>query len=151
MKLLDLTNKKAEEVRNDTRLFSFYLEQYRLLFGYEPNCAPCTFLSDWNKFCNLAKNKKQLKPIVMKEKTFKLKDVDIIYRYLNKAKNTKRSFGYNMTEEFAEEYLTTGTQAERAERKKQFIELPISLRPKEKKVKKPITPKNEVKSDKDLE
>lgn len=136
MKLLDLINKKAEEVRNDPRLFSFYLEQYRLLFGYEPSCAPCTLDTEWEKFTTLAKNKKQLKPIVMKEKTFKLKDVDIIYRFLNKAKNTKRTFGYNMTEEFAEMYLKTGTAEERKAKRLEFIELPISLRPKPRKTKK---------------
>ena len=70
----------------------------------------------------------------MSDKTFRLKNSNLVYTFKRKIDGSDRSkpvrsFGYKMTEEFAKEYLTSGTDEEIAKRKLEF-----SVLPKEEKV-----------------
>ena len=112
------------KVRSDESLMLFYLKEFEELFGRKPNCASCTFVSDWVKFergINKDKNTFKMKA----EKTFKLtaNGNSKIHTYKN-GKRPVRSYGYNMTENFALAYLSKGSEEQIAMRKKWFSVLP---------------------------
>ena len=112
------------KVRSNENLMLFYLQEFEKLFGRKPNCASCTFVSDWVKFergINKEKNTFKMKA----EKTFKLtnKGLSKIHTY-KVGKQPVRSYGHNMTEEFALDYLSKGSEEQIAERKKWFNVLP---------------------------
>lgn len=112
------------QVRNDANLLKAYIQVFKEKFGKEPNCTGCTFDSDWNELINPTHAKTQ----TMSNTTFKLFDNNEIYTYrkTNKAGVTLpvRTYGYLMTEEFAEAYLTEGTEEEIKKRKTEFKILP---------------------------
>lgn len=129
----------ASKVRNDKNLLALYVELFKAQFGYKPVCAGCTFSTDWKKFIS-TNNKTH--PIM--QKSFIVKDGHKIHTY-KKDKQTFRMYGYNMTEEFAQEYLTNGTTDEIEERKKDFRELPESFNDEVKAVDIKSLTKNELK------
>ena len=122
----DLIKAGKNQVRNNPDLMSAYKKIFSQEFGREPDCAGCTFNRDWERLTNPSNSKNQE---IMSDKTFRLKRTDIIYTYYldNKKsgrKDTFRRYGNVMTEDFAENYLTHGTEQQIAERKKQFAILP---------------------------
>lgn len=110
------------KVRSDESLMLFYLKEFEILFGRKPNCASCTFVSDWVKF-ERGKNNENFIP--METKTFQLtqKGKDKIHTY-KEGKQPLRTYGYKMTEAFANAYLTKGTDEQIEDRKKWFNVLP---------------------------
>lgn len=119
MKKSELISQGSSKIRSDSTLLSFYIEIFKNEFGYKPACAGCTFLSDWNKLTN--SNKKNIE---IMSKSFEIKDRQKIYSFV-KERRTNRCYGYNMTEEFAVDYLTIGTEEEIEIRKKDFKKLPV--------------------------
>lgn len=122
----DLIKAGKSEVRYNSNLLTAYKELFAEKFGREPVCAGCTFDSDWNRLIN---NQNSTKTEIMSDKTFKLRDNSIIYSFDRADKKTKRMmrsrmYGNIMTEKFAEDYLTHGSEEQIAERKKQFKVLP---------------------------
>lgn len=131
--LEDLIKAGKSEVRYNSNLLTAYKKLFAEKFGREPDCAGCTFDSDWNR---LITNQNFSNREIMSENTFKLRDNSIIYTYQRENPETKtsrpiRTFGNKMTEEFAEAYLTEGTSEQIAQRKKQFKILPKKFQPTE--------------------
>ena len=122
----DLIKAGKNQVRNNPDLMSAYKKIFSQEFGREPDCAGCTFNRDWERLTNSTNTQIQE---IMSDKSFKLKNNAIIYSYDVEDKKAgrklrKRAYGNVMSEEFAENYLTHGTEHEIAERKKQFAILP---------------------------
>mgnify|MGYP003451108695 FL=1 len=129
MTIEELIKEGKDKVRKDKNLLSSYIELFKAKFGKVPDCAGCTFSRDWNKLTST-----NYKIEIMSDKTFRLKNSNLVYTFKRKIDGSDRSkpvrsFGYKMTEEFAKEYLTSGTDEEIAKRKLEF-----SVLPKEEKV-----------------
>ena len=117
----------SDKVRRDSSLMAFYVDLYFQTFGKKPQCAGCTFNSDFNrlkialsgkKSVNLSLNKKEM------ENTYKLKKIAGRIIAFKKGKATHRLYDNNLNENFVIGYLTYGTDEEIAERKKLFSKLP---------------------------
>jgi len=134
MDIQELILKNSDKVRRDSSLMAFYIESYEKVFGYKPNCAGCTFSTDWNNFVRKVTGKE--KQIIQNynkmdaDKNFKLKKVqNKIFAYRIE-KQTRRLYDNNFTNEFVDAFLTHGTKEEIAERKKLFSVLPEKFMPK---------------------
>lgn len=123
MTVYELIKENPNKVRNSPDLMAFYLEEYQKKFSKLPNCAGCTFKSDWKRFVNSFSSAKTTKTIQM-EKTFKLKKVQgkILTYWVGKIPH--RKYDNKLTEEFVIGYLTNGTEEEIESRKKEFLVLP---------------------------
>ncbi|PIF44293.1 hypothetical protein CLU96_1234 [Chryseobacterium sp. 52] len=126
MEIKDLIKAGKDQVRRNPDLMSAYIELFQEKFGKKPDCAGCSFNSDWNRLINETSTQKFT---IMSTKNFELINNSIIYSFDYEDKKLKRVFrkrvyGNLMTEDFAIEYLTHGTQEEIAVRKKQFRSLP---------------------------
>jgi hypothetical protein len=129
MDLDEFIKLETHKVRNSESLMGFYLEEFERIFGRRPNCAGCTFKSDWKKFINRVKSggdTKINKVMANKKKSFSLqpRHTNTIFTYLNDKKRPVRTYGFNMTEDFAKQYLSTGNKAQKEDRKKAFKVLP---------------------------
>lgn len=113
----------GDKVRDDERLILFYLEEFEKMFGRKPNCAPCTFKTDWKRFTKGKQTKTFRK--METEKTFELKrgEKEKIHTY-RKDGRPFRTYGNRMTEDFAKAYLKNGTKEEIKRRKAYFHVLP---------------------------
>lgn len=126
MTVTDLIKAGKDQVRRNPDLMSAYIQLFTEQFGRKPDCAGCTFNYDWQRLTNSTNIQNSE---IMSDKTFRLKNSGIIYSYdvddkKLKRKIRKRAYGNVMTEEFAELYLTHGTDQQIADRKKQFAVLP---------------------------
>lgn len=127
----DLIKAGKNEVRNNSDLMSSYIKLFEEKFGRKPDCAGCTFNSDWNR---LTQNQilTSTNNTIMSDKTFLLRDNSIIYSYDLEVQENQfrriRRYGNLMNEEFAENYLTHGTPEQIEERKRQFKILPEKFR-----------------------
>ena len=128
MDIQELILINSDKVRRDSNLMAFYIESFYTVFGTRPNCAGCTFSSDWKKFVSRVKNSENLvtlntKQLKMKN-TFKLKKIqNKIFAYRIE-KKTFRSYDNNFTESFVKNFLTYGTPEEIEARKQLFSVLP---------------------------
>lgn len=138
MTVQELVTLSSQKVRRDSDLMAFYIESFKAQFGKAPNCAGCTFSSDFIKLKSaVEKGTKPQKEMTMRntEVTFKLsKRQGKILSYV-KGGRTIRQYDNKMTEDFAVAYLTNGTKQEITERKKIFRELPAEIIAKEEKKK----------------
>lgn len=143
MSVNELILMNSREVRKNPDLMAIYIESFKNQFGYKPNCAGCTFNSDFQKLKNAVSGKNKqttTKPIIM-SKTFKLYHVKGEILTYKKGKKTIRQYDNRMTEEFAIGFLTNGTPKQIEERKKLFRVLPKEI----------LKPKEEPKDVKDVE
>lgn len=147
----EIAANSAEIVRKDDNLMGLYIEKYKDLFGFEPNCASCTFSHDFLKFqqkvriTHGASAPQKSKTMANTKFKLKLKHVNDIltYRVGNKP---YRAYGYKLTPEFVEAFLTNGTKAEIKQRKELFEELteaPKKAAKASSEKKKAVTPKTE--------
>lgn len=130
----DLIKAGKNEVRNNSNLMTAYIQIFEEKFGRKPDCAGCTFNSDWNR---LIQNQNTIlsNNIIMSDKTFLLRDNSIIYSYdvevgENQLRRVRR-YGNLMDEEFAVNYLTNGSDEQIEVRKRQFKILPEKVRSSE--------------------
>ncbi|WP_143154099.1 hypothetical protein [Cruoricaptor ignavus] len=113
-------------MRNSSELLDEYKRLFKEKFGYMPSCVPCTFNQDWAKFTA----NQQIKTTTMDtSKTFQLRDAHKIYTYEQYDEGAGRSFkirtyGHQMTEDFARKYLEIGTDEQLKDRKAEFKVLP---------------------------
>jgi len=133
MRVEEFISKSPDKVRKSPDLMAFYLREYEKIFGRLPNCAGCTFKSDWKKFVQAVKapKKQKIKTMATTEKTFKLKDnrLRILTYWLGKS--PQRKYSNKLTEEFVIGYLTHGTKEQLEARRKEFAILPKGLNTKE--------------------
>ena len=121
---------EGDKVRRDSNLMAFYIDSFFITFGYRPNCAGCTFDSDWRKFVRAINSGSITQPIKSKKEmgTFKLKKVqNKIFAYRTNGK-TYRLYDTGFTEDFVKNFLTHGTEEEIKERKALFAVLPDGMR-----------------------
>lgn len=126
----ELILKGAKKVRETPSLMASYLEIFEQVFNRLPNCAGCTFNTDFNKLQKAVDNRttnETLKYTIM-QKTFKLKKVNGTILTFKKGKSPVRMYDNRLTEDFAVAFLTTGTKKEIEKRKDLFTTLPASLR-----------------------
>lgn len=118
----------SDKVRRDSSLMAFYIETFFETFGYKPNCAGCTFNSDFNKLKIALSGKKNNLTLTVNntkmENTFKLKKVESKILAFKKGKVTLRLYDTNLNENFVIDFLTHGTEEEIEQRKKLFSKLP---------------------------
>lgn len=145
MDVKELIKLNSREVRGNSNLMAIYINVFESQFGYKPNCAGCTFNSDFQKLKNAVLTPKQ-KTIIKMEKTFKLYQVKGEILTYKRGKKTVRQYDNRMTEEFAIGFLTNGTDEQIEERKKLFKSLPKGLN-KEKEPEKEPAPKTEEKQE----
>lgn len=127
----ELIKTDSRKVRNNERLMAFYLQEFEKVFGRKPNCAGCTFKNDWKKFTKKVNQQKTTKSleIMSTKKSFKIqpKFKNTVFTYLEGGR-PKRSYGFNMTEEFAKNLLSKGNKKQIEERKKAFAKLPGDIK-----------------------
>lgn len=113
------------KVRADRKLMQLYIDLFTAAFSVPPDCAGCTFNRDWNKLKGVYTKKN----IRLHHKTIAM-DYKIQPKYratiLTYLKNNRpiRTYGKNMTDDFAREFLKNGTPEQLAERRKMFISVP---------------------------
>lgn len=111
------------KVRRDSNLMSLYLQFFESTFNYKPNCAGCSFGTDWNKLVAYYSKNKEKSVTLQKQKVMngisikKIKGVILAYK---KDGKTYRSYDNILSQEFIQGYLSNGTEEELAERKKMF-------------------------------
>lgn len=124
----ELIAKGKTKVRGNSDLMLIYINLFQEQFGYKPNCAGCTFENDWKKF--IAGNSKRTAAVNVANtlKTFKLKKAGSDILHFKKDGKTHRRYANKITEDFAINFLTYGTETEISERKKLFDTLPEQFR-----------------------
>lgn len=131
----ELISAGKDQVRSTPSLMSAYIEVFAGIFGRKPDCAGCTFNNDWQRLVN--SQTQQIQNLTtMSTNTFKLRDQHKIYTYVNEDEETGikrpvRTYGNLMSEEFAEKYLTVGSEDQIKERKAEFKVLPEQFRDKQ--------------------
>ena len=133
MTINELILNNSDKVRRDSNLMAFYVESFEQVMGYKPNCAACTFSSDWRIFVQRVNGSEitNIKTKTDMEKNFKLKKVQHKIFAYQKDKRTYRLYDQYFTNEFVDGFLTNGTKEEITERKKLFEVLPPKFAPKE--------------------
>jgi len=129
MEVQELIKLNSREVRGSSSLMAIYVELFQKHFGYKPNCAGCTFNSDFQKLKNTVLNQssnKNLNNQIM-EKTFQLRQVKGEILTYKKDGKTVRQYDNRMTEDFAISFLTNGTKEQIEDRKKLFKKIPKGL------------------------
>ena len=128
MDVNELIQLNSDKVRIDSNLMLFYVEAFFETFGYKPNCAGCTFNSDFIKLKTALHNKENVVNLTNKtkkmENTFKLKRIEGNILAYRKDKKTFRLYDNSLNEEFVIGFLTNGTAEEIEQRKKLFSKLP---------------------------
>jgi len=121
MTIDDLISIDKHKVRRDSNLMHLYIDFFKETFNYSPNCAGCSFDSDWNKLKNFYFKKKPFtqKLKIMSNKITIKKVQGKILTYHKNGK-TYRLYDNILTDDFIKEYVSNGTPEEIAERKKLF-------------------------------
>lgn len=117
MELKEFVRLDPGKVRRDKELMQLFVEFYKAAFSFTPNCAGCVFKTGFRKLQRFAANdgksvkfdKNILNMTTKAQKTFELKSKFrlkiLTYR---KDGKTYRSYGYNLTEDFARELVKSG-------------------------------------------
>lgn len=139
----EIINKGKVAVRNSSTLYPIYQNLFKEAFGYFPECPTCGSVNGhkhWEAFVAFGNGSDPdtlltQNNITMSNKTFEIKNKNIIYSYNFKKKGqdrlfTSRSYGDVMSEEFAIAYLDNAAGEEDLlnERKSQFSLLPKKYR-----------------------
>lgn len=125
---------EPSKVRRDSNLMLFYVETFNDVFGYRPNCAGCSFNSDWRKLVMKISGKEENSVTLQKRKTMEkyiLKRPEGKILSYKKDGRTYRKYDTKINDQFAEEFLKHGTEEEIEQRKKMFSKFPKPETPKE--------------------
>lgn len=130
MDIQELILLNSREVRANSNLMAIYINAFEEQFGYRPNCAGCTFNSDFQKLKNTFLNMSNITTIntIKMENTFQLRQVKGDILTYKENGRTVRQYDNRMTEEFAVGFLSNGTEEQIEERKKLFKKLPKGLK-----------------------
>lgn len=120
----ELVSLNPRKIRHNNELMQLYIQQFEAAFSYKPNCAGCTFNKDFNKLKKHVNSGSKSTIINLKPKTMSVYKIKPKFRaqiltYI-KDKRPHRTYGRNITDAFAEEFLKHGTKEQIAERKKMF-------------------------------
>lgn len=113
MELNEFVRLDPDKIRRDKGLMQLYVNFYGAAFSVLPNCVGCSFKKGFNKLKRYASGGEKIinfeKKNTTMEKTFILKKQQTlkIHSYKKDGKMV-RAYGYNMTEEFANELVKAG-------------------------------------------
>lgn len=111
------------KVRRDSNLMSLYLDFFKTAFGRVPNCAGCSFGTDWQKLVSLYSIKGEKKVTLQKGKimnTISIKKIQGKILTYKKDGRTYRQYDNILTDSFIKEFISNGTEEEIKERVKMF-------------------------------
>lgn len=111
------------KVRRDSNLMSLYLDFFKTAFGRVPNCAGCSFGTDWQKLVSLYSIKGEKKLTLQKGKimnTISIKKIQGKILTYKKDGRTYRQYDNILTDSFIKEFISNGTEEEIKERVKMF-------------------------------
>lgn len=111
------------KVRRDSNLMHLYLGFFKEAFDRIPNCAGCSFATDWQKLINFHTGNKEKSVTLQKQKvmnTISIKKIQGKILAYKKDGKTYRQYDNILTDAFIKEYITNGTEEEIAERRKMF-------------------------------
>lgn len=142
MTIQDIINKGKVAVRQSSILYPIYQNMFNEAFGYFPECPTCGSVNGhkhWDAFVAFGNGSDPdtlltQTNITMSNKTFEIKNKNIIYSFNFKKKGqdryfTTRSYGDVMSEEFAVAYLDNASDEELLnKRKAEFSLLPSKYR-----------------------
>lgn len=120
MKVEELILLNKAEVRRDSNLMHLYLTYFKDAFGKTPNCASCSFGTDWQKLVSLYSKKTVTLQKRNRMKSIQIKKVQGRILTYKKDGRTFRQYDNILTDEFIKEFISNGTDEEIAERKKMF-------------------------------
>lgn len=123
----ELILKDPKEIRKSESLMDLYIQIFQETFNRKPDCAGCTFKNDFSKLVTALKIGIQKTETMSKNsgKTFKLKKgfADKILSF-KKGQRTFRTYGRDASDDFVNEFITEGSEAQIAQRKEMFETLP---------------------------
>jgi len=108
------------KVRRDSNLMHLYLEFFKEAFGRVPNCAGCSFATDWQKLVALYSKKSVTLQKVNPMKTITIKKIQGKILTYRKDGKTFRQYDNILTDSFIKEFISNGTEEEIKERVKMF-------------------------------
>lgn len=108
------------KVRRDSNLMHLYLEFFKEAFNRVPNCAGCSFATDWQKLVSKYSKKSVTLQKVNPMKTITIKKIQGKILSYKKDGKTFRLYDNILTDDFIKEYISNGTEEEISERKKMF-------------------------------
>lgn len=108
------------KVRRDSNLMRLYLEFFKEAFNRVPNCAGCSFATDWQKLVSKYSKKSVTLQKVNPMKTITIKKIQGKILSYKKDGKTFRLYDNILTDAFIKEYISNGTEEENTERKKMF-------------------------------
>lgn len=123
MSIEEFLSKNPHDIRRNAEMMQQYIDLYVAAFSLKPNCAGCSFNKDYQRLkkhyeslhsnkknTTFADNSNNLKNISTMDKKFEVKRMkrNVIHTYIDARGKAKRSYGYNMTYEFALELVKQG-------------------------------------------
>ena len=113
MTLEEFVSLDPDKIRRDKQLMQLFVDFYKAAFSLEPNCAGCVFKRGFNKLRRYSKQGKKSvnfeKNITMEPNTFILKSQHRLKILTYKEDGiVYRSYGYNLTEDFARKLVEHG-------------------------------------------
>jgi hypothetical protein len=111
------------KVRRDSNLMHLYLEFFKETFNRVPNCAGCSFGTDWQKLINFHIGNKEKSLTLQKTKvmnTISIKKIQGKILAYRKEGKTFRMYDNILTDAFINDFISNGTEEEILERKKMF-------------------------------
>lgn len=137
----ELVRKSPKDIRNNNDLMRLYIELYEDAFSVKPNCAGCSFSTDFKKLKSFVESnayKNNYKPLKIENmNTFKIKNQyknDILTYKVGK--QPFRSYGRALNADFVEAFLSNGSKEEIAKRELMFETLPTTKKTSSEKPKK---------------
>lgn len=115
-------------IRMNSDNLNRFVEEYYKVFGVRPNCAGCTFKTTYADLYNKVFNKTNnnfIKHVIMENFKINVRERSNIHQFIDpKTKKVRRSYGKNMSEEFAVAFLKHGSKKEIEARKLIFDFIP---------------------------
>jgi hypothetical protein len=113
MELNEFVRLDPDKIRRDKGLMQLYVKFYEAAFSFLPNCVGCSFKKGFKKLSRHANGTEKTvnfdKTYTTMEKTFTLKNQwKLKILSFKKDGKTYRSYGYNLTEEFARDLVKAG-------------------------------------------
>lgn len=108
------------KVRRDSNLMHLYLEFFKEAFGRVPNCAGCSFATDWQKLVSLYSKKSVTLQKVNPMKTITIKKIQGKILTYKKNGKTFRLYDNILNDSFIKEYIEFGVDGTKESRKKMF-------------------------------
>lgn len=108
------------KVRRDSNLMSLYLEFFKTAFGRVPNCAGCSFGTDWQKLVSKYSKKSVTLQKVNPMRTITIKKIQGKILTYRKDGKTYRQYDNILTDEFIKNYIEYGVEGDKESRLKMF-------------------------------